>query len=168
MDKLKWLDKYSGQTTEELVALEGKYRTDSIVLAFEDALSHKLAEKGKIALSTEELVVLSIESLEREVNNDGFDGFFRNDSKEFVSIVVNSLNQINCGQVAELTSRAIKSLSIEGEYTRETIDNAMNMEYEERTKILNECSNEYFKIAGDLAKPLLNFIKTTSGKIILK
>jgi hypothetical protein len=168
MDKLKWLDKYSGQTTDELIALEGKFRTDSIVLAFEDALSNKMAEKGKAALSKEELVILSIESLEREVNSDGFDGFFRNDSSEFVSIVVNSLNQINCSQAAELTSRAINSLGIEGEYTGEIIDNAMNMENEERTKILNDCSNEYYKVAGDLAEPLLIFIKTNRGKIILK
>jgi hypothetical protein len=39
MEKLPWLKKYSHQTTGELVSLEGKYRTDSIVVAFEEALT---------------------------------------------------------------------------------------------------------------------------------
>jgi hypothetical protein len=39
MYDLKWLEGYSGQTTEELIALEGEYRIDSLVLAFEQALA---------------------------------------------------------------------------------------------------------------------------------
>ena len=34
----KWFDAYGGQTTEQLLALEGEYRTDSLVLAFEQAI----------------------------------------------------------------------------------------------------------------------------------
>ena len=31
----KWLDGYSGQSAEQLLSLEGQYRTDSLILAFE-------------------------------------------------------------------------------------------------------------------------------------
>jgi len=37
----KFLKAYSGQTTEQLIALDGEYRVDSIVLAFE-VIEHAL------------------------------------------------------------------------------------------------------------------------------
>jgi hypothetical protein len=166
MDKLKWLDKYSGQTTDELIALEGKFRTDSIVVAFEEALSKKLAKNGKSALSEEELIILSVEAFERDVNNDGYDGFFTNNS-EFAPIIVNSLTRVNCRSVAELTSRAMSCLGIESENSQEAIDHAMAEENEQRTKILHECDNEYYTKAGDLAGPLLIFIKANRKNIII-
>jgi hypothetical protein len=42
MKDVKWLDRYSGQSVEELIALAPEYRVDSIVLAFEEALLHKM------------------------------------------------------------------------------------------------------------------------------
>ena len=39
----QFLDNYSGQTTDELIALKDKYRIDSLVLAFEHAI-HKKSE----------------------------------------------------------------------------------------------------------------------------
>ena len=59
MGGTNWLDGYSGQTTDELIALEGEYRTDSLVLAFEQALM------AKDELTDEEKVVLAVEALER-------------------------------------------------------------------------------------------------------
>lgn len=76
MTDLKWLDEYSGQTPSELIPLEREFRTDSIVLAFEQALDQKYERVGKEQLSNEELIVLSVEALEREVNNDGYEQFF--------------------------------------------------------------------------------------------
>jgi hypothetical protein len=46
MSDLKWLDEYSGQTTHELIALQREYRTDSLVLAFEQALDQKVDRVG--------------------------------------------------------------------------------------------------------------------------
>jgi hypothetical protein len=43
---LNWLDEYSGQTVDELLALEGEYRLDSLVLAFEQALDQKTERAG--------------------------------------------------------------------------------------------------------------------------
>ena len=81
MSELKWLEKYSGQTTDELIALEGKFRTDSLVTAFHQAVEQKWARDGGEALSEEEIVVLAIEALECEVNNGGYDQFFINSSE---------------------------------------------------------------------------------------
>jgi hypothetical protein len=46
MPDLNWLDEYSGQTVDELLALEGEYRLDSLVLAFEQALDQKTERAG--------------------------------------------------------------------------------------------------------------------------
>jgi hypothetical protein len=59
---LPFLDSYAGQSTNELIDLEGSYRVDSIVLAFEEALQRKEI------LTQQEKVVLSVEALEREAN----------------------------------------------------------------------------------------------------
>lgn len=55
MGEAKGLEGYSGQTTDELIALEGEFRTDSLVLAFEQAIM------AKDELTDEERVVLADE-----------------------------------------------------------------------------------------------------------
>ena len=62
-----FLEGYEGQSTEELLGLEGEYRLDSLVLAFEQAIQGKAPD----SISTEESYVLAVEGLEREVNNGG-------------------------------------------------------------------------------------------------
>jgi len=168
MNELKWLDEYSGQTTDELIALEGEHRTDSLVLAFEQALDQKADRVGKAGLSEEELVVLAVEALEREVNNGGYDQFFINSSNEYASIVVDALNRIGCTETAKLTKEAIDILGIEGPITVEAIDRVMEKENEERDEKLGECDDRYYEMAGDLAGPLLEFIKSNKDKITLK
>lgn len=77
MSEPKWLD-YAGQTTDELLALAGEYRIDSLVCAFDEALGRKELAFGMDGLTPEERVVLAAEALEREVNNGGFDQLFVN------------------------------------------------------------------------------------------
>jgi hypothetical protein len=42
-----FLESYGGQSTEELLALAGKYRIDSLVLALEQAIQQKAAAPSK-------------------------------------------------------------------------------------------------------------------------
>ena len=69
---MQWLNSYTGQSTDQLIALEQNYRTDSIVLAFEDALRQKEERVGIAGLTDAERVVLAVEALEAEVNNGGY------------------------------------------------------------------------------------------------
>ncbi len=78
-----WLEGYSGQSVEQLLSLQGEYRTDSLVLAFEQAIRQKAEREGMQSLTVEERIVLAVEALEREVNNGGYDQFFANSSREF-------------------------------------------------------------------------------------
>ena len=168
MTELKWLDEYSGQTTDDLISLEGEYRADSLVLAFEQALDQKAARVGRDNLSQEELFVLAIEALEREVNNGGYNQFFFNSSNEYAPIIVDALNRIGCSETATLTQRAIDSLGLEGTITVDAIERAMDDDNEERDNRLDECDDQYYEKAGDLAGPLLEFIKQNKVNINLE
>ena len=87
----EWLDGYSGQSVEQLLSLEGKSRTDSLVLAFEQAISQRAEGADNQGLTNTEHVVLAVEALEREVNNGGYHQFFTNSSREFAPTIVDSL-----------------------------------------------------------------------------
>jgi len=51
------LDGYSGESTEQLLALEGKYRIESLVHAFEQGISQKAEREGRQSLTEEERIV---------------------------------------------------------------------------------------------------------------
>jgi len=63
MADLQWLDSYSGQTLEQLLAMTNEYRVDSLVVALEQALEQKSARAGGESLSIEETIVLAVEAL---------------------------------------------------------------------------------------------------------
>jgi hypothetical protein len=107
----------------------------------------------------------AVEALEREVNNGGYDQFFSNPSNEYVPFIVDALSRIGCSETADLTQRAIEALGIEGDITVDEIENVMEEEDGERDEILSECDDQYYEYSGDLANPLLEFIKNNKEKI---
>lgn len=167
MSDLKWLAGYSGQSTDELIGLQGEYRSDSLVVAFEEALDQKCGRCGLDGLTDEERVVLAVEALEREVNNGGYDQFFTNTSGAFAPFVVDALMRIGCPRVAALTEEAIGALSITGAVTVEAIEAATEEDSDERDRRLEECDGKYYEIAGDLSSPLLKFIEANRDNIKL-
>jgi Domain of unknown function (DUF4375) len=154
---LGWLDEYSGQPFEALLALEGKYRTDSLVLAIEQAISKKEKRSQIQGLTDEERTVLAVEALERDVNNGGYDQFFTNSSL-FAPTIVDSLQRIGCKKTANITQRAIKALGISD--SAEAVDTAMAIDDEQRVAKLGRCNDSYHKCAEPIAERLFAFIKT--------
>ena len=163
MSDLKFLSDYSGQTAEQLLALEGEYRIDSLVLAFEQALDQKAAREGAGAVNVEERIILAIEALEREVNNGGYDQFFANSSREFAPIIVQALLRIGCPKTAEITQRAIDALHLP-DLSVEGIETAMEAA-EDIEDDLNNCDNSYFAAGEDIAGQLFAFIKANKDII---
>jgi hypothetical protein len=159
-----WLGGYSGQSVSQLLSLEGKYRTDSLVLAFEQAISQKAKRDGVQSLTDEERIVLAVEALEREVNNGGYDQFFVNSSREFAPTVVGALQHIGCKKTATITRRAITALGI-SDLTSEAIDAAMAEGDEQRLAKLNRYDDSYYKCAEPVAERLFAFIKANKTGI---
>ncbi len=168
MTELKWLNSYEGQTTDELLALVGEYRADSLIVAFEAALLKKAHNIGQDKLSLEEKTVIMVEALEREVNNGGFDQFFANSSALQTAELIEALKRLGCAKAAEITQQAIDVLEIGEAPTAEAINRKMAHESEERDKKLGECDNRFYDEVGDLASSLLTFIQKNREKIKLK
>lgn len=160
----KWLDGYSGQSANQLLSLEGKYRTDSLVLAFEQAIGQKAEHDGLQTLTDEERIVLAVEALEREVNNGGYNQFFVNSSREFAPAIVGALQRIDCKKTATITQRAMKALGI-SDITSEAIGKAMAGEDEQRLAKLNRCDDSYYKSTEPIAERLFAFIKANIAGI---
>ncbi len=157
MADLKWLDRYSGETLEELIAMAGEYRIDSLLLALEEALNQKAEEVGELDLSDEERIILAVVALEREVNNGGFGQFFANASGQYTAIIVDALLAIGCVETANVTSGAINALGI-ADFTPETIDAALECENEERDEQLEECDGLYSGAGEDIGGQLFAFV----------
>lgn len=160
------LDGYSGQTVDELLSLEGKYRTDSLVLAFEQAIGQRAEHEGMQSLDDEERIVLAVEALEREVNNGGYDQFFVNSSRQFTPTIVGALRRIGCKKTAAITQKAIKALGI-SELTPKAIENAIAVDDEQRLAKLNQCDDSYYNNTEPIAERLFAFIKTNKASIRL-
>jgi len=166
MADLKWLDGYTGQTIEELLALAGEYRVDSLLLAIEEALNQKAEETGEQDLSDEERIVLAVEALEREVNNGGFAQFFSNSSGQYTPIIVGALLSIGCTETANIVSGAINALGTE-DFSPEAIDEALESENEERDEQLDECDGLYSGAGEDIAGKLFEFVTAHQDAIQL-
>ena len=82
---------YTGQTTPELLACKDSHSIGCLFLAFEWGIEAKERRIGEAALTEEERLVLAVQAVDREVNNGGYDQFFRNSSRRFTPIVVRSL-----------------------------------------------------------------------------
>ena len=164
MPDLQWLDGYSGQTLEQLIALEGQYRIDSLVLAFHQAMDQKSARVGDENLTGEESIILAIEALEREVNNGGYGQFFVNSSSEYAPIIVPALRRIGCPRTAEITQKALNTVE-QIPMTREEIENGTWEENDERSEALSECDSLYFERPENIGESLFAFIKANRSKI---
>lgn len=149
----RFLESYEGQSTEELLALAGEFRIDSLVLAFEQALQAKPAD----LLSAEESQVLAIEALEREVNNGGYRQFFGNSSGEFTPVIETALRAIGCPKVADITRDAVAALG-SGVLTAKAVAAAEFADDEAIEAALAACDDRYFANDEPIADRLFQWI----------
>ncbi|MBH0206093.1 MAG: DUF4375 domain-containing protein [Nitrospira sp.] len=154
-----FLEGYNGQSTEDLLALEGQYRIDSLVLAFEQALQQKTSR------SHEEQFVLAIEALEREVNNGGYSQFFTNSSNEYVGIIVQALHAIDCPKTAAITNDALAGLNLHGPVSPASAEATALSDDHNVEQALAACDDRYFSDDEPIADRLVAWIKNNAARI---
>ena len=162
----RWLN-YSGQSAQQLIALTDDYHPDSIVLAFEEALDAKAARSGRASLSSEEIVVLAVEALEREANNGGYLQFLTSSSAEYAVDIVQALRRIGCDSAADLTDEALSALELPGPASTQNLARVLASASVSIGEKLKVCDERYFADVGDLAGPLLEFIRVNVDSISL-
>ena len=164
MKELLWLDEYKGESVDELIALAGKYRTASLVLAFEQAMDQKVARVGEDKLTIEERIILAIEALEREVNNGGYSQFFFNSSRAYAPIIVDALQRIHCPVAAKITQKALQIIQ-QASLTDEEIENGTWEENEVIKDARGECDSLVFECEDNIEENLFAFIIANRSRI---
>lgn len=168
MAELKWLDGYSGQSVDDLLALSSDYRIDSIVLAFEDAIQRTTGRDDLSGLSEAELTILVVESLEREVNNGGYHQFFLN-TPEYIPFVVAALTRIDCPKTADISARAISLLGLRQPFAAGQVEAALAKDSDGKLVevLVEQCDGAYYESGEPIADRLFAYIGANRGSIRL-
>ena len=111
-------------------------------------------------------MVLAVNALEREVNNDGFDGLFRS-SADVIPDLESALESIGRPDVAEIAAAAIAALGVSGVLSAETVMAAMDVDDDERDDRLRRLDERYYATAGDLAGHLLVYVRAATDSVVL-
>jgi hypothetical protein len=163
----KWFENEKSLSVHEIVKLESDFRIDSLVCAIEGLIL--LKDDSDADINEEELIVLAVEAMEREVNNGGYAQFFSNSSWRFTPYLVNSLNRIGSTQAKQLAEQAISALGV-GELTNETdvteyhdrIQEAV--ENDDASEKLDEIDSRYYEMEEDVAGLVFGFVKKNIEK----
>ena len=160
---LGWLEGYAGQTVDELLLFEGTDGLHSILFTIEQAIQQKLEAEGRLQMTGVMLVVLSVMALSREVNNGGYDQFFRNSSRQFAPRIVGDLVRIGCPEIADITQAALDSLEVP-KLTVPAIDAALNTPSVKRDRALQRCNIAFYG-QSVLLERLFAYVKTHQAGI---
>lgn len=168
MPELKWLDGYSGQSVDELIALSSSHRVDAIVLAFEQAIQQTTDRVSLSKLNEAELTILAVESLEREVNNGGYHQFFLN-TPQYAPFIVAALTRIDCPRTAEITALGIALLGLRQPFTTDQVETTLGKDPDGKLVevLVNQCDRPYDNSGEPIADRLFAYIGSNRGSIRL-
>lgn len=163
MEKKPFLE-YSGQTTDEILACSETHDHISLLFAFEWGLQARArAIGGEDKLNDEERLVLSVLALDREVNNGGFDQYFRNSSHRFVPTILADLQRIGCNETAAIVERAIAVLGLK-QVTVPAIQKTIKQKDPARDKAFAACDDDFFRLT-ESADKLFAFVAANRDRI---
>lgn len=168
MQELKWLDGYSGESVDDLIALSTTHRVDSIVLALEQALQQRLGDVGLAGLNDAEIAVVAVEALEREVNNGGYHQFFLN-APEFAPFVADALKRVACHSTAEITAKAISLLGLRQPFTAGQVEQTL-LDDPEGTlmeMLSSQCDGPFYGTGEPIADRLFEYVRANRDSIRL-
>jgi hypothetical protein len=164
MSENNWFTNDVRLPIRELIGLESSYRIDSLISAMEALLTAK--EGAGLPLTNEEFVVLSVEAMEREVNNGGFHQFFSNSSVRFAPRLVSSLERIGATKTQKLANRVLALVGVESSVAEiQTIDDISDAvqkrlnDNDEAADILSDIDTDYYDLDEDIVGLLFTFVK---------
>jgi hypothetical protein len=163
-----FLQGYSGQSIDELIAMAADYRVGSLVLAVEQALQQSKGREDLSRVNEAELTVLAVESLEREVNNGGYHQFFLN-GPEYAPSIVDALRRIGCPSTADISARAVSLIGLRAPFTLEQVEAVLQKDADGKLiEILSDqCDGAYFDSGEPIADRLFDYIRANRRSIRL-
>ena len=168
MTELPELQRYSMETTEQMLAHDGKFDRSSIIMLFCEAIDLKSFREGEESISLEERTVDAVWSLETEVMNGGYRQFFCNTSGLHAPIIVDALMRVRCPRAAEITQRAIDSLQLQ-DISVDSIRAAIEKDDPRVEELLDNCAEDFVKAREDEDLPanLITFVRENKDTIRL-
>jgi len=162
-----FLETYGGQTLAQLIGMQATHRIDSLVLAIEQAIEQSMVTRPALDLTEAELTVLSVEALEREVNNGGYEQFFINSSSEYTKAIVPALERIGCPLVAAITGDAIGALGLPEDFSPDMVSDHASELPDGVEEHLEMCDARYFRNKEDIEGQLFAYIQRNQHDIRL-
>jgi hypothetical protein len=163
-EHLPYFAEYDGQSLDEVLAMEGLFRLDSLVVTVEQALGVKAWREGDQSLSDAEGIVLAVEALQREMNAGGYWQFFAGSSAEFASGIVEALRRIGCPVTAEVTQAAMSAFGLNESMSTEEVTAAASEQDAQDVQGLNA---SYFASGEDLTLQLFYYIRDHRDSITI-
>ncbi len=163
--KIPWLD-YTGQDTAHILACKSTHRIDSLLCALEQAIQLRATRMPEVSPTPEELTLLAIMALQREVNNGGYHQFFVNSSRQYALPVVLALTSIGCEAAAALTQKAIDALNLHPP-TLKAIEDAILKPDPARDRALDELDQHFYRISG-LDAALFTFVESRQQAFVIE
>jgi len=154
---LGWLDGYTGQTVDELLLFEGTDGLHSILFTLEQAIQQKLEADGRLQMTGVMWMVLAVMALSREVNNGGYDQFFRDSSRQFAPRIVGDLVRIGCPDIADIIQEALDSLDLP-KLSVPAIEAAMSTPSVRQDRTLQRCNIAFYD-QSVLLERLFSYVK---------
>jgi hypothetical protein len=153
----------AGKSVDELLAITNGDEIE-FLQALEMAIQQKSERVDVDDLTEEEIIVLAVEALEREVHNGGYGQFFVNSSREYTPIIVHALFRIGCSKTAEITNKAIAAAGFQG-LAPMALAVALNTYSGADNQELDECDQLYYRAGENIGGKLIDFVKANKNVI---
>lgn len=148
---LGWVDGYDGQSVDAVLAFADSEDARELLTVLEHAIQQRW-EIVPEARTGVENIVMAVMALIREVNNGGFDQFFRNSSRRWALFASDAMVHVGRRDAAKIAARALRAVRIPkdagSEGLWETFDQRMNTPDARRDAVLNECDLLFWSLAG--------------------
>jgi Domain of unknown function (DUF4375) len=161
---LGWIDGYTGQSLDELMSYAGSETPIALLLAIEQGIRQRIEREG-INWTGVERTLLSVMALHQEVNNGGFDQFFRNSSLRYGQSIVADLKRIGATETASIAGKAVVALEL-SDLTPQSIRTRMSTPDEKRDGILHECDEAFYKL-NEITLRLFTYLRENPNGIRL-
>jgi len=170
---LGWIEGYEGQTVDDILAFADSEEPYQLLSCLEQAIKEHWQKKPVVRTGVEN-IIMAVMALLREVNNGGFDQFFRNSSKKWAFFVGDALVHIGRKDAAKIAGRAVRALGVPdtamavgpgvGEKF-DILDQRMNTPSTKRDEILQDCDVAFCNLPK-LPASLLAYSRKHPGGIL--
>jgi hypothetical protein len=169
---LGWMDGYEGESVDGALAFADSENANHVLCALEEAIEQHCKKRPGMRTGVENIIA-AVMALMREVNNGGFDQFYRNSSKRWAFFARSALVHIGRKDAAKVVARAARSLGkfesgvvapgVGGRFKE--LDERMSRPDPRRSRIFEECDIAFQQLAG-LPESLLAYARRHPNGIL--